>query len=258
MFLATGTTWESSAPAYYLALLDNQFVPSYALYLGAVGSQLTYDYFHRLQRSRLAAFQARTKIEALETETTVARLERIALDLQPEFLHRALRGVGRTIDDHRAEEAMEAIAALGDLLREALRVRNEGDMIPLNRELELTEGYLRLELAASNVRARVEVAARQDVLSLPVPRRMLQPFARRLLLITGAGVKEGAVIRITARQAGGTVNIDFRVEVAATHGPVDGAEEVVLETGAGPDLRVLESHWRGDAGRLRLVSAGAG
>lgn len=116
----------------------------------------------------------------LEAQVALARLKALESQLNPHFLFNALNGVASLVQLGRSDQAYEAIALLGELLRESL---HEGDRhsISLEREVELLEKYLDLERIRFSDRLRVSVAVDAACSSAVVPAMVLQPLVENAL-----------------------------------------------------------------------------
>jgi signal transduction histidine kinase len=163
-----------------------------------------------MERARLQALE----VESLRREAELARL-RVAL--HPHFLLNTLNAIAGLVTEDPAE-ARRLIAALGDLVRDALSGGDEPQ--PFGAEA----AWLRRYAEILEVRHRGFLAFRWELadatLATPVPRLLLQPLVEN-------AVKHGAL----RRREGGTVLI--RSEVLP-----DGAVRFTVEDdgpGLGPD-----------------------
>lgn len=140
-----------------------------------------------------AAHDARVRALEAEKLRTVAELARLRGHLEPHFLLNTLNAIaGLVTEDPR--EARRLLAALGDLLRDALR---DGDEM---HSLEHEEAFLRKYAEILESRHKGSLAFQweidADVRSIPVPRMLLQPLVEN-------AVKHGAL----RRRGGGVVTV---------------------------------------------------
>lgn len=140
-----------------------------------------------------AAHDARVRALEAEKLRTAAELARLRGHLEPHFILNTLNAIaGLVTEDPR--EARRLIAALGDLLRDALR---DGDEV---QTLEQEEAWLRryAEILESRHKGALGFRWQIDpsVRSVPVPRLLLQPLVEN-------AVKHGAL----RRRGGGVVTI---------------------------------------------------
>ena len=138
-----------------------------------------------------AAHDARVRALEAERLKTVAELARLRGHLEPHFLLNTLNAIaGLVTEDPR--EARRLLAALGDLLRDALR---DGDEM---QTLEQEEVFLRryAEILESRHKGMLNFVwdIAPDVTSVLIPRMLLQPLVEN-------AVKHGAL----RRRGGGTV-----------------------------------------------------
>lgn len=160
-----------------------------------------------------AAHDARVRALEAEKLRTAAELARLRGHLEPHFLLNTLNAIaGLVTEDPR--EARRLLAALGDLLRDALR---DGDEM---HSLEQEEAWLRRYAEILESRHKGSLAFKWEIepelRSLPVPRLLLQPLVEN-------AVKHGAL-----RRRGGGV-----VTVRASRPSVDVIECSVEDDGPG-------------------------
>lgn len=147
---------------------------------------LRYLYLQHQWRSRLQA-AAQARVDALQAR------------IRPHFLFNALNTIASLIpeDPDTAERLVEDLA---DLFRASL---SQGDrMVALGRELELVEGYLRMEQLRLGDRLRVDWQLAPDVADAQVPPFCLQPLAENAVYYGIGGLVDGGTIRIEARRDG--------------------------------------------------------
>jgi two-component system LytT family sensor kinase len=166
---------------------------SYIL-VAAVGYALVYH--QRLADSRLGTAE-------LQRELAQARLDALARTLQPHFLFNALNSVAALVRLNENPRALQAVVALGDLLRTVLKTRGEA-LVPLNDELEFVERYLAVERLRFEEQLQVEYVIEPAVRSRPVPALILQPLVENAIRHGVEHAGQGRV-RIEAREDGGLV-----------------------------------------------------
>jgi signal transduction histidine kinase len=123
-----------------------------------------------------------------------AQLRSLTAQLRPHFLFNTLQSISTLV--HRdAHAADRMIGQLADLLRASLDLDGR-TLVPLARELEITENYLAIvrERFGPRLSARLESTAPADVL---VPPFLLQPLVEN-------AVQHG----VEASPAGGTVHVN--------------------------------------------------
>ncbi len=188
---------------------------------------------HALRFHRLHA-EGRLHASELQRQLAQARLGVLEAQLRPHFLFNALHAVASLVRTGEQKKAIRTVAALGDILREALQVDGAQE-IALVDELRLAERYLEIEGARFEDRLTVEVVPDPAVLGTLVPRFVLQPLLEN-------AVRHG----IEPRAAGGTVTVR-----AARQGATLCLE--VIDTGSRPARRGVGGHGVGLANtRARL------
>lgn len=134
-----------------------------------VGVGLVY-FFHEIRFAREREIQ-QAKLEASLSE---AQLHNLRLQLEPHFLFNALNAISTAIyEDPRAADEM--VCRLSDLLRQLLK-NERSQQIPLTREIELLELYIRVMEARYEHRLQVSIEIDEAAGSALVPQLILQPL----------------------------------------------------------------------------------
>jgi two-component system LytT family sensor kinase len=189
MFINVFTRLEdaSFAQRFYGEVFINTF--SYIL-VAAMGYALVYH--QRLADSRLGAAE-------LEQQLAVARLDSLTRTLQPHFLFNALNSVAALVRLNENPRALQAVVALGDLLRTVLKTRGEA-LVPLREEIEFIERYLAVERLRFEDQLQVDYTIAPDTREKRVPALILQPLV------------ENAIRHGVEHAGGGRVKIEARSE----------------------------------------------
>ncbi|HTO97531.1 MAG TPA: histidine kinase [Myxococcales bacterium] len=184
----------------------------------------------------------------LESDLRQARLQALEAQLRPHFLFNALNTVSSLIRASEDQAAINAIAALGDVLRGSLR--QTAPEVALRDELGLAERYLDLERARFGDALSFTVEAEPETAAARVPSLLLQPLVENALK-HGRAQDGKANVRIRARREGP----DLRIEVRDSgSGPARGASEGIGLSNTRARLRQLY----GERGRLELTAAQGG
>jgi len=187
--------------------LSIAFTPIHNKFLGAMAIGVAMGLFH-LGLFALAfvyPFAAHdARVRALETEKlrTAAELARLRGHLEPHFLLNTLNAIaGLVTEDPR--EARRLLAALGDLLRDALR---EGDEM---QTLEQEEAWLRryAEILESRHKGALSFKWEIDaaVRTARVPRLLLQPLVENAIKHGALRRRGGGVVTVRAARMGDTI-----------------------------------------------------
>lgn len=176
----------------------------------------------------------------LEAQLARAQLEQLRGQLQPHFLFNAINGIAALVhtDPHRADEMLMELASL---LRSTLDL-GRTDTIPLHRELELVEHYLRIQ--TMRFADRLQVRRRIDRRALPceVPALLLQPLLENSLRHVIAQRPAGGLVEVSARREADRLLL--RVE---DDGPGFDPATSKLGVGLTNTIARLEQLYRGDA-----------
>jgi two-component system, LytTR family, sensor kinase len=132
----------------------------------------------------------------LEARLAETRLQLLKMQLQPHFLFNTLNTIAELVHENPAA-ADRMIGGLSRLLRDTLDSAIE-DVVPLERELDLLQRYLRIQEARFGDRLSVRIEAAEDVRSALVPVFILQPLVEN-------AIKHGLGARLRAGR------IDVRV-----------------------------------------------
>ena len=171
-------------------------VPRYALvYFFLVGIGLGIRaYLNGRRQERHAA--------RLERDLAHARLAALRGQLHPHFLFNALHSVGGLIRTSRGDDALTALASIGDLLRTSLDAQPE-QFVPLEREVELIRRYLEVESLRLGDRLKILVDVPSGLLPAEVPTFIAQPLVENAIKHAVANRANGGAITFRARQEEG-------------------------------------------------------
>lgn len=135
--------------------------------------------FHALDYFRTSAEHERER-ERLMASLTEAQLDALRSQLRPHFFFNTLNAISSLALERRPEQLVEMVGALGDLVRSSL----DGDLpheVPLHRELELLELYLRIQRVRFEDWLRIEQRIDPRATDLLVPSLVLQPLVENAI-----------------------------------------------------------------------------
>jgi len=187
-------------------------VPRYALiYFALIGLGLGARSFlvGRARERRAAALELQTF--QLESALTSAQLAALKSQLHPHFLFNALHSVGGMIRTERPDEALGALARIGDLLRTSLDAGPE-QFVPLGREVELAGRYLEVEQMRLGDRLSVELDVAPSLSSAEVPAFITQPLVENAVKHGIAPSNEGGTVRLHASASADGTRLVIDVE----------------------------------------------
>ncbi|QDV07754.1 Sensor histidine kinase YehU [Planctomycetes bacterium Poly30] len=171
-------------------------VPRYALvYFSLIGIGLGIRAFlnGRLQERHAAR---------LESDLSRARLDALKGQLHPHFLFNSLHSVGGLIRTSRGDDALTALASIGDLLRTSLDAEPE-QFVPLEREIELIRRYLDVETLRLGDRLKITIDVPPELLPAEVPTFIAQPLVENAIKHAVASRSGGGSVLLRARAEDG-------------------------------------------------------
>ena len=115
------------------------------------------------------------KNEELLQQMQKAQLQSLQYQLGPHFLLNALNNIAMMVRTQKHDAAVEALAALGTLLRQSLTME-AGSLVPLKHELALLQQYLAIERRRLGQKIEIEVTSDPAVAEVLVPPLLLQPL----------------------------------------------------------------------------------
>jgi len=167
-------------------------------------------------------------------DAVMSELAFLQAQIKPHFLYNALNTiVSLSLDE--PQTAHDLLLHLSRYLRGSFDFKNRERLVPLRKELELTEAYLQIERARFGDRLNVEYDI-EDHASFEIPPTTLQPLVEN-------AVRHG----VTKNEDGGTVTVSVRMREGE-------AVIAVRDDGPGMSLpaQTALSHEREEAGGVGL------
>ncbi|KAF1723040.1 sensor histidine kinase [Pseudoxanthomonas wuyuanensis] len=163
--------WYAELPEFSLVLTAS-VAKNFLIGWLIVGVAHAFLYYERSnQRERHAV--------ELEASLMQTRLQALSAQLNPHFLFNALNSVSELV--HRNPAAADRmLVSLGQLLRASLD-RSSVQQVPLREELALLERYVDLEKMRLGDRLHMHWEIDRSLLSVPVPRLLLQPLVENAI-----------------------------------------------------------------------------
>lgn len=163
--------------AGFAALYAERFVLKLPSGLLVYGILLTSVLVLRLYR----AYHRRSlESERLAAQLQRARFENLSAQMHPHFLFNSLHTIAGLVREGDRELAIDTIATLGGLLRRSLEMADEQE-VPLEEELALLDGYVRIQRARFGDRLSVERDIDPELLDERVPTLFLQPLVENAI-----------------------------------------------------------------------------
>lgn len=150
------------------SLLGGLFAgPHLPIYLIVLSIAHTLHFYRRAREREIRASE-------LATRLAEARLQALRMQIQPHFLFNSLNALA-TLMHKNVPAAEEMLTTLSDFLRLTLDGPAEQE-VPLHRELEYVEHYLKLEKIRFGDRLVTHIKTAPDTLAAHVPTLILQPL----------------------------------------------------------------------------------
>jgi len=165
----------------------NNLVGSVILYSTMAAFGLALDSHRRLSQQRELLAQA--------------QLAALRLQIEPHFIFNALNAVTGLIREKRDEEAVAAVASLGDLLRRVTD-RSERQYVALDEEMDFLLKYLEIQQLRFAERLRCHIDVPATLARAQVPDFILQPLVENAIKHGIAKRAKGGELRISAKRQG--------------------------------------------------------
>lgn len=177
-----------------------------------------------LLRAARASYEARLDAQQ-------ARLDALRLQIAPHFLFNALNALSALVATGRDKDAEVMIARLSDFYRSSL-LATDGELAPLEQELDAIHDYLEIERVRFGDRLRISFDIAEDVGDAMAPRLILQPLIENAMKHGVARTGSPTQIRVTARTDRGQLLLGVANDLPdVTAGGAEGAD-----TGTGTGL----------------------
>jgi hypothetical protein len=147
--------------------------------------------------------EKQTQLLKLRNELQISQLNALKKQLQPHFLFNTLNTVSALMDTD-VNGARKVLSRLGQLLRASLD-KDQRDLVPLSREMELIGNYLGIEMVRFQDRLHVDYDIPPALLSAEVPSMVLQPLVENAIKHGPDATSERVDILVRAHQRDGTL-----------------------------------------------------
>jgi hypothetical protein len=181
---------------------------------GFFAAAVAIDYYFQHRRRAEEMLQLRLRTAQLEAELVQAELSTLRGQLHPHFLFNSFNAVSTLVRQGRNEAAVEVIAQLSALLRDAIERTGQHEL-PLEQELDFIRRYLAIERLRFGEKLLLEFDVEAATLPGIVPNLVLQPLVEN-------AIKHGISRRTQpGRLCIGARRTDTRLELVVEN---DGAE----------------------------------
>ncbi|MEM6525194.1 MAG: histidine kinase [Bacteroidota bacterium] len=134
----------------------------------------------------------------LEAEVQKAELMALKAQINPHFMFNALNSI-RSLIAEDTDNARLAVTKLSNLLRYAIQFQAR-ELVTVQEEVEIVQGYLTLEKIQLENRLNVEYAISDEVLADKIPAMSIQMLAENAVKHGIAPLAEGGIIKISAKR----------------------------------------------------------
>jgi two-component system LytT family sensor kinase len=185
---------ESPAPGSYTYLLLSHLVSGAVVFLILYAAILAFSYMaessHKLAKQQIQTAQ-------LSEQLLKAQLNALQRQIEPHFLFNTLNAIAGLVREKRNDSAVDMIAGLSGLLRQALEDSNK-QQVPLAEEMEFVQKYLDIQKVRFAERLQLSVLVPEELFPAQVPRLILQPMVENAFKHGISKRAQGGVIRIAA------------------------------------------------------------
>lgn len=116
----------------------------------------------------------------LEKSLKEAELKALQLQINPHFMFNVLNSVNRLISLNEHDKAQQVLSAFSKMLRYSMR--DIGNIVPLQKELDYVEKYLFLQNLRFGNRVRYKILIHDELLNLQLPFFTLQPLVENAII----------------------------------------------------------------------------
>lgn len=167
-----------------------------------------------VRASEAALRERERRSRELELQLAESQLQALKLQIQPHFLFNTLNTIVAMQRVGEIDKATRMTVALSDLLR-LLLASGSAHRVPLERELELLDGYLEIERFRFEDRLRVERRLSGDFAGVLVPPLLLQPLVENAIR-HGAAARSGRrEVDVAVRRSGDRLEIEVANDAEA-------------------------------------------
>jgi len=178
------------------------FLLQFLMYWAILGAAHAVEFYRRYRERQLRASR-------LESQLVRAQLSALRSQIQPHFLFNSLHAIAALVRRSENKKAVEMIAGLSDLLRQAID-QSDAQEVTLRQEVALTKTYLALEQIRFQDRLDVRVNLAPDTLNARVPNLILQPLVENAITHGLARAAGRGVIELISRREDGDLLIEVR------------------------------------------------
>ncbi len=147
--------------------------------------------------------EKQTQLLKVRNELQISQLNALKKQLQPHFLFNTLNTVSALMDTD-VNGARKVLSRLGQLLRASLD-KDQRDIVPLEREIELIGNYLGIESVRFQDRLHVTYDIPHELNKAQVPSMVLQPLVENAIKHGPDATSDRVDINVRAEERDGTL-----------------------------------------------------
>lgn len=186
-----------------LQLFQTYFPLDLLTYTAFVGSLYAFHYYREARRREITASQ-------LQASLAEAHLGGLEARIDPEFLFKTLTDISTLAGQGLQKPVIDMLGRLSEVLRAALSDERPEE-IPLQQELTLLDGYVKMSESAPSRRDEVYVDVAPDVQAALVPRMILPTLAQRIMRRRENEHDEGCILRVRAARHDETLRVEMTI-----------------------------------------------
>lgn len=169
-----------------------------------------------------ALIQKNDEVQRSEDLRRIYELKALEAQINPHFIYNTLDTINWMAIDNNEMEISNMLGALGSLLRYS--VSNSTMLVLLRAEIDWLKKYIYLQKERFNNSFDCQYDISADAMDFPVYKTILQPLIENCIIHGFEGVKEGGLIRVTAR-----VQEDGRLRVSVEDNGIGMPQETLEE-----------------------------
>ncbi len=144
----------------------------------------------------------------IQTQLHEAQLNMLTAQIHPHFLFNSLNSISGLMRTKKNQEAIQAIADLGELLRRSLEYQ-PNQFIPLQLELDFINQYLKMERLRFGDKLNIKLDISPEIESISIPALILQPLVENAIKHGVYKSNESGTLEINIKKEGKHVVISI-------------------------------------------------
>ncbi len=219
--------------------------------------------FRQRARAQWTGQQGALRAARLEVRLAEARLQTLQARINPHFLFNSLNAIAGFVQSGRRDEAFDAVARLGALLRTAL-AHGESPHVSLGEELDFAERYMELLGMRFGAKIRYTMSVPEALRTRRVPALIVQPLIenavhhgmlpQRALTIEVRAYAQGDTTVIEVLDDGRGIGAEGASPLQPGHGLANVAERLRLAFGEQGRLDISARNPHGALARLSFAA----